>query len=139
VLNLEVYPRDPAQRRSTGKEKDALPYDVHECVTFHGVKLYQPDWGYESHSIALGLSGRDVDDDMHIMINAYRKGLVFELPPRPVDSPWLRLVDTSLPSPYDIADPGQEQAVVGTTYRVQARSVAILLAHAHPQKIGSSE
>jgi isoamylase len=139
VLNLEVYPRDPGQRRSTGKEQDALPYDVHECVTFHGVKLYQPDWGYESHSIALGLSGRDVDDDMHIMINAYGKGLVFELPPRPADSPWLRLVDTSLPSPHDIAAPGQEQAVVETTYRVQARSVAILLAHARPQKIGSNE
>jgi isoamylase len=130
VLNLEVYPRDPSQRRNAGRGEDAPFCDVHECVTFHGVKLNQPDWGYESHSIALGLSGRDMDDDMHIMINAYWKGLVFELPPRPADSPWLRLVDTSLPSPHDVADPGHEQAVVGRTYHVQARSVAILLARA---------
>jgi isoamylase len=128
VLNLEVYPRDPSRRREGGEGEDVLLYDVHECVTFHGVKLYQPDWGQESHSIALGLNGRDMDDDMHIMINAYWEDLQFELPPRPEHSPWRRAVDTSLPTPQDIAEPGHEPVVVGPTYHVQAHSVAILIA-----------
>ncbi len=128
VLSLEIYPQGRSGRRDGGRGADIPRYDVHECVTFHGVKLYQPDWGHASHSIALGLNGRDMDDDLHIMVNAYWEDLAFELPPRPEHSPWRRAVDTSLPSPYDMCEPGQEPVVEGVTYHVQARSVAILIA-----------
>jgi glycogen operon protein len=69
-----------------------------------------------------------MDDDLHIMVNAHWEELPFELPPRPEHSPWRRAVDTSLPTPHDIAEPGDEPVVAGPTYHVQARSVAILIA-----------
>ena len=52
-------------------------------IQWHGVKLNEPDWSDESHSIALtawSLRGKFV---IHVMMNAYREPLEFELPPAP--------------------------------------------------------
>ena len=40
---------------------------------------------------------------------------------------WARTVDTSLPSPSDIADPGMEVACPAQSYRVNARSIVVLV------------
>ena len=59
------------------------------------------------------------------MINAFWGELEFTLQEgRPGE--WLRVVDTSLPSPHDIADAGSEVPVEGLAYRVQPRSVVVL-------------
>jgi isoamylase len=122
VLNLEMYPpNDLAEERRPGE-----PF---RHIAWHGVRLDEPDWGYYSHSIALTLNGSDGDDDMHMMFNAYWEDLEFELPPRPEGSPWLRAVDTTLPSPDDIAAEGEEPPVAGEAYLVGARSVVILIGH----------
>ncbi len=60
--------------------------------------------------------------------NAYWEPLSFEIPPLP-DSQrdrWMRIVDTGLDSPEDIAMPGDAQDVEGRTYLVQPRSVVLL-------------
>jgi isoamylase len=134
VLNLEVYPSDssPAQESLEGTAclRDEV---VERHIACHGVKLNQPDLGYFSHSIVLQLRGQSVgDDDLHIAFNAYWEDLEFELPARPRNSPWLRAVDTSLPTPDDIVDPGQERPVEEATYVAGARSVVILIAHNKP-------
>ena len=73
-------------------------------LEWHGTRLGQPDWGDDSHSIALtawSLTGRVV---FHLMFNAWWNPLVFELPPLP-EQPgggWRRWIDTSLASPADI-------------------------------------
>jgi len=89
-----------------------------------------------------GFRGRLI---FHFMMNAYWEALDFELPP--VDSPspeasqgsdrgekdgawWRRWVDTSLDSPDDICSWIDAPAVRGPTYRVQPRSIAVLVVHA---------
>ena len=73
-------------------------------IEWHGVQLGKPDWGRNSHSVALTLHNIAVSQVRYIAINAYWQPLEFELPPvnGNLDAPWLRLIDTSLPSPDDI-------------------------------------
>jgi glycogen operon protein len=40
---------------------------------------------------------------------------------------WRRVIDTSLPSPADIVDPGSEPVVSSNYYRVQPRGIVVLL------------
>jgi len=60
------------------------------------------------------------------MFNMFWDGLEFELPMVP-GRRWCVAVDTSRPSPHDIADPGSEQDALGTTHGVEARSVVVLV------------
>ncbi|MBN1933070.1 MAG: glycogen debranching protein GlgX [Anaerolineae bacterium] len=120
ALNLKMYPATSS----------AVDNWVFLSVHWHGVKLNQPDWSYYSHSIAMTLSGAPYDDDdIHIVFNAYWEDLEFELPPRPAGSPWQRAVDTALPSPQDIAEPGEEPEIKSKTIVAKARSVIVLIAH----------
>jgi hypothetical protein len=41
---------------------------------------------------------------------------------------WKRVLDTSLESPDDIAEPGEEHCIDGSDYLVKARSIVVLLA-----------
>lgn len=85
-----------------------------------------PDLNYHSHTLAYFLSGASQrDDDFYVMINAYWGDLRFTVQEgRPEE--WLRVVDTSLPSPEDIAEPGQETRLDSLDYLVRARSVVVL-------------
>ena len=56
--------------------------------------------------------GLSQDDDLHVMLNMAESGLDFEIPPRE-GRRWLKVIDTALPSPMDIAEPGKETAVPG--------------------------
>lgn len=97
-------------------------------IEWHGVEPGKPDWGSESHSIALTLHNIDVSQVRYLAINAYWKPLQFELPPIPggKDEGWLRLIDTSLPSPEDISDEGNGSPVDGPKYLVNPRSIVVL-------------
>jgi isoamylase len=97
-------------------------------ISWHGIRLQQPDWGHESHSFAFTLSGLDNDLDMHLMISAYTEALHFELPSPEAGRRWFRCIDTSLPSPSDIADEGQEPAILSEHYELAPRCVAVLIA-----------
>ncbi|HEY7159691.1 MAG TPA: glycogen debranching protein GlgX, partial [Acidobacteriota bacterium] len=78
-------------------------------ITWHGIKLNQPDWGYDSHSLAFTLSGFGKENDIHTMINEWTSPLEFELPNLGKGQYWYRSVDTSLASPDDIAETGSEK------------------------------
>jgi glycogen operon protein len=94
--------------------------------TWHGVTLGQPDWGENSHSVALTVELRRDGRVAHIILNAYREPLEFELPP--ANAGWRRWIDTSLDSPNDITDWQSPPEVQGTTYLAADRSVVVLLA-----------
>ncbi len=98
------------------------------CVEWHGVNLGQPDWGETSHSLALSLYEPRRSEHLHILLNAYWEPLDFRLPALPPGRRWRRVLDTARPSPDDIAEPGQEPAVDGETYRADARSSVVLKA-----------
>jgi len=96
-------------------------------ITWHGVKLGQPDWRPCSRSLAYTLAGFDGDSDIHVMINMWTSDLDFDLPSPPVGKAWFRSVDTSVNPPSDIADEGSEPLVDGSSWLVPARSLTVLI------------
>jgi len=96
--------------------------------TWNGVRLGQPDWNSNSHSLALYLEARVTNLRLYVIINAYRDPLDFELPPAAHENPWRRAIDTSLDSGADIADVHGATPFETSTYRAAAHSVVLLWA-----------
>ena len=97
---------------------------------WHGVRLGEPDWGDNSHSIAVtawSMRGRVV---FHLMVNAWRESLSFELPPvgKMPGEGWHRWIDTSLASPDDIVLFEDSPIVAGGAYELPPHALAVLLA-----------
>ena len=94
---------------------------------WHGTKLGQPDWGDNSHSLALSGELRSEGLFFHLILNAYWEPLEFELPKLETGT-WRRWIDTALDSPDDIAPWDRAPVVTGNTYRVADRTVVMLFA-----------
>jgi isoamylase len=98
-----------------------------EC-TWHGVKLTQPDWSPESHSLAINAHLRNEGFTLHFMLNAYWEDLVFELPnARSGERKWRRWIDTALDPPNEICEWDEAPVFGGESYHVAARSVVVLI------------
>ena len=97
-------------------------------LQWHGVELHQPDWRWNSHSLAFTVQGRR--GLFHLILNAYWEPLDFELPPAPDGAPlgWRRVIDTYLDPPHDISGLDTAPLVEASVYRVQPRSVVLLIA-----------
>jgi glycogen operon protein len=95
---------------------------------WHGVKINQPEWGDNSHSVALNLDLQREGMRFHFILNAFWEPLDFELPKLENDASWRRWIDTALDSPQDIVLWESARPVPGASYRVDGRSVAILIA-----------
>jgi glycogen operon protein len=96
---------------------------------WHGVKLGQPDWGANSHSLAFEaeLSGEGLR--LYLILNAYWEPLDFELPPvSDGGERWRRWIDTALDPPHDIIDRQTAPPVPHWTYQAEPRSVVVLIA-----------
>ena len=113
-----------------GMTGDALPLedylrDAH--IKWHGTGLDKPDWGADSHSIAMSCHNHALNNLRYIAINCYWTTLEFELPslPEPT-SRWIRMIDTSLGSPDDIAVVERGLEVIGSTYVVNPHSIVML-------------
>lgn len=92
-------------------------------IEWHGIRLNQPDWGPNSHSLALTVSsGRG---HIHAMFNAYWEPLEFELPPHHL--PWRRFLDTSQPAPHDIYPAELARPIEKDRYLLADRSIVMLL------------
>lgn len=105
--------------------------------TWHGVRLGQPDWSVDSHSLAFTAHAPNTNLLLHMMLNAYWEPLNFELPPpgKNNDS-WHRWIDTGLDSPNDNVDWETALPIPGGAYRVGPRSVVVLIAR---DKDGASQ
>jgi glycogen operon protein len=99
---------------------------------WHGVKLDQPDWSQQSHSLAFSAELPEEHLSFYIIFNAYWEPLEFQLPAeRHIEGhPWRRWIDTSLESPHDIQDWPTAAVVTERTYRAGPRSVVVLIAAA---------
>ncbi len=105
---------------------------------WHGTKLNQPDWSPQSHSLALSANVWKENLCFHLILNAYWEPLEFELPVETLAAgrnPWRRWIDTSLESPQDIVDWPAAPAIRCHIYRVQPRSVVVLVTDSSQQKI----
>lgn len=97
-----------------------------EDVRWYGVGQ-NPDLADDSHSLAFALRGASQqDDDLYVMINAYWEELTFQIQEGAANA-WRRVVDTSLESPSDFLEPGNESPLPSMDYRVPARAVVVLV------------
>ncbi len=97
---------------------------------WHGVKVGQPDWGPQSHSVAVSAELKNERIVLYMILNAYWEPLDFELPPVGNGSanPWCRWIDTALDSPLDIVPWQTAPSIPGFTYHAESRSVVVLFA-----------
>jgi glycogen operon protein len=97
----------------------------------------EPDLSFESRSVAFALHGTaQHDDDLYVMVNAYWQDLVFRIQ-EGVPGPWRRVVDTSLDSPSDIVEPGEEALLASLDYSVGSRSIVVLVRPAAAHAAGA--
>jgi len=97
--------------------------------TWHGVKLNQPDWNDDSHSLAISTDLANGKQFFYAILNAYEESLEFELPALEKSSgcQWRRWIDTSLDSPHDIEEWKTAPVIPAGSYRAGPRSVVFLV------------
>jgi glycogen operon protein len=96
-----------------------------EDVRWHGTGT-DVDMAHESRSLAFYLRGaRFGEGDLYVMINSFWRPLQFYIQEGEAGE-WSRILDTSLPSPDDISEPGGEIPVPSLDYKVSSRSVVVL-------------
>jgi glycogen operon protein len=96
---------------------------------WHGVRLYQPDWGDHSHALAYEAELPAQGLSLHLILNSYWEPLEFELPAvANGGTAWRRWIDTALEPPEEIVEWTEAPPVPGHTYRAGARSVVVLIA-----------
>jgi isoamylase len=99
-------------------------------IDWHGSRLFSPEWSNpNSRVLAFTIWGLSQDDDIHVMLNMDSVDLDFELPPHPQKRQWLKVVDTALPSPADIAECGKEMVVPARTYHVEKHSTVVVISY----------
>jgi glycogen operon protein len=111
------------QRFFTGQANERGVPDI----SWHGCELNNPGWyDPECRVLACTVGGFDGDPDVHVMINMGWNAATFQIPAISGHS-WHRLLDTSLPSPDDITEHGQEGPINGQEYLVNDRSSVLLI------------
>ena len=101
-------------------------------VHWHGVRLNEPDWGEQSHSVAATLENLSGMITYHLILNAWHDGLEFELPrPAAGEEGWRRLMDTGLEGGAEISRWGEAVLVRDQRYLAGPRSI-VLLGSARP-------
>jgi len=106
--------------------KDGLGLQIH----WHGHQLGQPDWSFESRSLAAHMFGRHakgVFPDIYLIANAHWEAGTFQLPGFNHQK-WYRFIDTSLPGELAIMDDEKLQVLGDQSYYlVNARTVVVLI------------
>ena len=96
-------------------------------IVWHGVRLGEPDWDDNSHSLAFTLRHPQGEEHLYVAFNAYWQALSFELPPLDSGENWHRLVDTALSAPEDFWPLAIAPMVEGERYRLGARAAIVLM------------
>ena len=127
--------RHPAFRRPeffTGLDAD---FNATPDITWFDEGGASPDWARVERRIAARIDGskaeivadRD-DNDFYLMFNSAPESALFRLGPAPSGRRWHAAIDTSLPSPEDIAESGAERILSPQDeYPVAGRSFVLLI------------
>jgi isoamylase len=104
-------------------------------MEWNGVRLGQPDWSEQSHSLAVRIEWQGTDMALYLLLNAYWEALAFEVPPfGHGHTCWRRCVDTARAPPNDICFDLEAPIVTSATVVVEPRSVMALLATQSPNQ-----
>lgn len=108
-----------------------------EDIRWYGV-AGEPDLTHESRCLAWRLRGSAFGEpDIYGMVNAHHDPVSFRIQEgNPND--WRRVVDTSLASPNDIANPGAESPLASLDYQLGPRSVVVLSRNAGSENHAST-
>lgn len=88
-----------------GKPDRSLNQVLREMhIEWHGVRLHQPDWSHDSHSLAVFVVNATRSEGYFMILNAYSQDLEFEVKPEYEGNAliWRQRIDTSSLSPDDI-------------------------------------
>jgi isoamylase len=103
-------------------------------ISWHGVQAWHADWGETSRVLAFMLDGKHAkngaarDSSLYVALNMYWDALPFELPKLPFGMKWHIAVNTSMPTPHDIYEPGSEPVIGDQSHvLVGGRSVTVLV------------
>jgi isoamylase len=126
LIAMRLRPDTPIEKSSAPCLSQVL---ARSEIQFQGVRLNQPDWADDAHSLAIIAQDSESGLWLNLMINAYWEPLEFELLPLPQGQPqgWHCWLDTALPPPHDIVPWSEAIQVSGSTYLVQARAVVGLV------------
>jgi hypothetical protein len=84
------------------------------------------DFGPQGQTLAYCLRGARLDDgDVYVMINSSPHTQWFRVQ-EGVPAEWLVVANTGMPSPRDVAEPGNERPLDSADYLVGERSVVVL-------------
>ncbi|NER06960.1 MAG: glycogen debranching enzyme, partial [Okeania sp. SIO3C4] len=110
------------------REKGEVDPNKVPNISWHGVRLGKPDWHLDSRTLAFSLKHPKSGEYFHIILNAYWKPLMFELPRLKKRESWYLIINTAFPSPKDFNDLDTATKVIGVRYRVEPRSAIVLMA-----------
>jgi glycogen operon protein len=127
--------RHPAFRRPeffTGQDAD---FNATPDITWFDEDGKSPDWATIDDRIAARIDGSKADiladrddNDFYLIFNANDKSAVFKIGPAPMARHWHRVIDSSLPSPEDLAENGAEPILVPQDeYAAAPRSFVLLI------------
>ena len=96
-----------------------------------------PNWADRKCKRLACLVHENGQDGLYLMFNAGTEETDFGLPPLPPGYRWRLAVDTSRSAPQDLSGKGEETLLdISTSYHVEARSSAILLARKKESVLG---
>ena len=98
-------------------------------ISWHGIQVGKPDWSDESRCLAMHLAGSTANGtaaDIYLIANAGSEPADFELP-RLDRQQWHRFVDTGLEGEDAIAEDFEQRTLGDSYYRVENRSVVVLV------------
>jgi glycogen operon protein len=109
-------------------------YNAIPDISWFNEKGETPDWENIGSCLAMRMDGSKAevladqdDNDFFIMFNGGEKDATFKVSDQIAGKSWIRAVDTGLPPPDDILEPGTGKPLgPAGTYRVKGRSMAIL-------------
>ena len=98
-------------------------------ISFHGTQPWKPDWSNEDRVFAFMLCSKTTPDDfIYVATNAWWEDVSLELPQLPEGKQWCVFVNTAMPTPNDIWEPGNEPVLDDqTNFFMGARSAIILV------------
>lgn len=121
------------RRRSYFHHRDTVNSGYPD-ISFHGARLWQPDWSHDGRQLACLLCGQhcregsEADDMIFIVMNAHWETAWFDLPPLPAPRKWRVAFNTALRPPEDSHALGQEPVLPNQReIIVGPRSVLILV------------
>lgn len=121
---VQSYPIFQTEHFWTTTDGSAAPH-----LIWQGVRLGQPDWSDESHTLAFTLHDPLQDIHFHIMLNAYWEPLAFQIPYLLAPRRWRQIINTAQPSPADFYEPAAAPTIDDDHYQVAARTTVLLQAY----------